>query len=114
VLLDGSDPLFEWEEVEGARDPGLVPFDEMPVMERDDYVFNANDSFWMSHATEMLEGDYSAVARAPAHGALAAHPRERDRARRPVGRRPAGEDGTFTSTSSPPAPSRTGGSPRER
>jgi acyl-homoserine-lactone acylase len=61
VLLDGSDPLFEWQEVEGARDPGLVPFDEMPVMERDDYVFNANDSFWMSHATEMLEGDYSVL-----------------------------------------------------
>ncbi|MDQ2678768.1 MAG: penicillin acylase family protein [Actinomycetota bacterium] len=59
VLLDGSDPMFEWQEVEGARDPGLVPFDEMPRTERSDYVFNANDSFWMPHATEMLEGDYS-------------------------------------------------------
>ena len=59
VLLDGSNPMNEWQEVEGARDPGLVPFDEMPQTERSDYVFNANDSFWMPPATEMLEGDYS-------------------------------------------------------
>ncbi len=59
VLLDGSDPKFEWQLVEGARDPGLVPFDEMPQVERSDYVFNANDSFWMPNATHMIEGDYS-------------------------------------------------------
>lgn len=59
ILLDGSDPLFEWQDVAGARDPGLVPFDEMPMVTTSDYVFNANDSFWMSHAREMIEGDYS-------------------------------------------------------
>lgn len=64
VLLDGSDPGNEWVEVEGARDPGLVPYSEQPVVERDDYLFNANDSFWMPHATAMLEGDYSVL-----HGA---------------------------------------------
>ncbi|MHB1137964.1 MAG: penicillin acylase family protein [Microthrixaceae bacterium] len=63
VLLDGSDPLYEWQDLPGARDPGLVPYADMPVVERADYVFNANDSFWMPHATEMLEGDYS-----PLHG----------------------------------------------
>lgn len=63
VLLDGGDPIFEWEEVPGARDPGLVPFEEMPVLERSDYVFNANDSFWMAHATDLLAGDFS-----PLHG----------------------------------------------
>jgi acyl-homoserine-lactone acylase len=63
VLLDGSDPVYEWQDAPGARDPGLVPFDAMPAVERDDYVFNANDSFWMPHATELLEGDYS-----PLHG----------------------------------------------
>ena len=62
-LLDGSDPTFEWVEEEGARDPGLVPFDDQPQVSRDDYVFNANDSFWMPHATELLAGDYS-----PLHG----------------------------------------------
>ena len=59
VLLDGSDSTFVWEEVAGARDPGLVPFEEMPIVERGDYVFNANDSFWMPHATDLLDGDYS-------------------------------------------------------
>lgn len=63
VLLDGSDSLYQWEDAPGARDPGLVPYDEMPQMERADYVFNANDSFWMANATELLEGDYS-----PLHG----------------------------------------------
>ncbi|HEY3142661.1 MAG TPA: penicillin acylase family protein [Acidimicrobiales bacterium] len=96
VLLDGSDPLYEWEEAEGARDPGLVPPDEMPQVERDDYVFNANDSFWMPHASEMLEGDYS-----PLHGPqrTARSPRTRENATvlddtTPEG--PAGEDGKFT------------------
>ena len=62
-LLDGSDPTFEWVEEDGARDPGLVPFDDQPQVSRDDYVFNANDSFWMPHASELLAGDYS-----PLHG----------------------------------------------
>ncbi|HKY15437.1 MAG TPA: penicillin acylase family protein, partial [Microthrixaceae bacterium] len=63
VLLDGSTSRDEWVDAEGARDPGLVPYEELPQVERDDYVFNANDSFWMPHATELLEGDYS-----PMHG----------------------------------------------
>lgn len=63
VLLDGSDPTNEWVEADGARDPGLVPFDAMPMTERSDVVFNANDSFWVSHPTERLDGDYS-----PLHG----------------------------------------------
>jgi acyl-homoserine-lactone acylase len=96
VLLDGSDPLFEWEDEDGARDPGLVPMDEVPQVERDDYVFNANDSFWMPHATELLEGEYS-----PLHGEqrTARSPRTRENATvlddaSPDG--PAGEDGVFT------------------
>lgn len=63
ILLDGSDPTFEWVDAPGARDPGLVPAADQPRVERDDYVFNANDSFWMPHATALLEGDYS-----PLHG----------------------------------------------
>lgn len=96
VLLDGSDPLFEWQEVEGARDPGLVPYSEMPVLERDDYAFNANDSFWMSHATEVLEGDYS-----PLHGEqrTARSPRTRENATvldDTSDEGPAGEGGRFS------------------
>ncbi len=59
VLLDGSDSAFRWEDVAGARDPGLVPFSEMPMVQRNDYVFNANDSFWVPSAEFTLTGDYS-------------------------------------------------------
>jgi acyl-homoserine-lactone acylase len=96
VLLDGSDPVYEWVDDDRARDPGLVPAADQPVVERDDYVFNANDSFWLPHATETLDGDYS-----PLHGAqrTARSPRTRENAvvlgdTTTAG--PAGEDGAFT------------------
>ena len=59
ILLDGSTSRDDWVEVEGARDPGLVPYSEMPQISRDDYVFNANDSFWLANGDELIEGDYS-------------------------------------------------------
>ena len=96
VLLNGSDGRFAWEEVPGARDPGLVPFEEMPQVERDDYVFNANDIFWMAHATDMLEGDYSIL-----HGEQRTERSLRTRENAAVlsesgNATPAGGDGTFT------------------
>lgn len=96
ILLDGSDPLFEWTEVDGARDPGLVPFDEQPVLERDDYVFNANDSYWVAHADELLDGDHS-----PLHGRTGTERSVRTRENAIVladtsADGPAGDDGTFT------------------
>jgi acyl-homoserine-lactone acylase len=96
VLLNGSDSRFRWEEQDGARDPGLVPYAELPQLERADYVFNANDSFWLANPNELLEGDYSVL-----HGErrTARSPRTRENATvlddtSPSG--PAGEDGTFT------------------
>lgn len=59
VVLDGSNSLFRWEEQEGARDPGLVPWNEMPQSERTDFVFNANDSFWVNNGVEVASGNYS-------------------------------------------------------
>ena len=67
VLLDGSDSRFEWQVAgrdlrtassgrDEARRPGLIPFAELPQMERRDYVFNSNDSHWVPHATARLEG----------------------------------------------------------
>src|SRR5919106_6361189 len=96
VLLDGSDPVFEWVDDDGARDPGLVPAAAQPAVERDDYVFNANDSFWLPHATEVLEGDYS-----PLHGTqrTARSPRTRENAvvlGDSTTSGAAGEDGAFT------------------
>jgi acyl-homoserine-lactone acylase len=63
ILLDGSDSLFEWVDEPGARDPGLVPYADMPQQERADFVFNANDSFWLANPDELLTGDFS-----PFHG----------------------------------------------
>lgn len=59
ILLDGSDSRFRWEEVDGARDPGLVPFTEQPKTLRSDYVFNANDSYWVPSGEFTLDGNYS-------------------------------------------------------
>ncbi|HSL57661.1 MAG TPA: penicillin acylase family protein [Acidimicrobiales bacterium] len=96
VLLDGSTSASEWQEVPGARDPGLVPFDAMPQVERRDYLFNANDSFWLPHAEAVLEGDFS-----PLHGEqrTGRSPRTRQNATvlgdvGPDG--PAGPDGRFS------------------
>jgi len=95
VLLDGSNPLYEWQDAPGARDPGLIPFDKMPMVERDDYVFNANDSYWLPNAEETIEGDFS-----PLQGReqTPRSPRTRENAVvlddvSPEG--PSGEDGRF-------------------
>lgn len=59
VLLDGSKSINRWEEQLGSRDPGLVPWEELPMTERTDVVFNANDSFWVNNTSETLDGTYS-------------------------------------------------------
>lgn len=63
VLLDGSDPRFEWQADPAARNPGVVAYKDMPKLERFDYVFNSNDSFWLANSSALLDGDYS-----PLHG----------------------------------------------
>jgi acyl-homoserine-lactone acylase len=62
TLLDGSDPAKEWIDDPAAPAPGLVPYADLPQLERDDYVFNANDSYWLPNPEELLTG-YS-----PMHG----------------------------------------------
>jgi acyl-homoserine-lactone acylase len=94
ILLDGSDPANEWVDDPEARDPGVVPFTQTPQLERSDYVFNANNSYWFANPDELIEGFDS-----PVFG----------RADYPVGPRPrgnnrqlsvengdAGDDGLFT------------------
>ncbi|MCY1045706.1 acylase [Corallococcus sp. bb12-1] len=56
VLLNGSDPANEWQVEPGSRSPGLVPFAKVPKLDRRDFVFNANDSFWLSNPAEPLTG----------------------------------------------------------
>lgn len=54
-LLDGSTSVNEWQNDPSTR-PGVVPYAKMPMLERRDYVFNANDSYWLSNAQQPLTG----------------------------------------------------------
>lgn len=45
---DGGDPVFDWTEVK--------PVSEAPSLQRPDFVANANDSHWLNHSSETLEG----------------------------------------------------------
>ena len=56
VLLDGSTSMNEWTDSPEARSPGIVPFAEQPQLDRDDFVFNANDSYWLTNPVAPLEG----------------------------------------------------------
>lgn len=60
VLLNGSNPECEWYESSESEIPGAMPADNMPRIRRDDYVHNANDSYWLSTPREPLEG-YSPI-----------------------------------------------------
>ena len=55
VLLDGSSSLYEWKSDPSTR-PGVLPYSMMPQLERRDYVFNANDSYWLSNPRQLLTG----------------------------------------------------------
>jgi acyl-homoserine-lactone acylase len=55
ILLDGSDSLYEWVNDPATR-PGVIPWSRMPQLERKDYVFNANDSFWLANPHQLLTG----------------------------------------------------------
>ncbi|MDO8862149.1 acylase [Haliea sp. E1-2-M8] len=56
VLLDGSDSRFEWQNDGVVPVAGTVPFERRPMLEREDYVFNSNDSYWLSNALAPLSG----------------------------------------------------------
>lgn len=96
ILLDGSNSLFEWADEPGARAPGLVPYQRLPKQERRDYLFNANQSFWIANSSAPNDG-YTGL-----HGLIEKEPlspraRMNDLVlsdRTPAG--PAGADGRFT------------------
>lgn len=56
VLLDGSDSKYEWVDTGDARAPGLVPYAGLPQIDRRDFVFNSNDSYWLANPDAPLEG----------------------------------------------------------
>ncbi|NOZ42824.1 MAG: acylase [Alphaproteobacteria bacterium] len=96
ILLDGSDSRFEWQSDPRARaGSDVVPFAEQPRQERRDYVFNSNDSYWLTNASAPLRG-YS-----PLYGPVDTARTLRTRINAlllsdlsPTG--PAGADGKFT------------------
>ena len=56
VLLDGSKAVNEWQDEPNARSPGLVPYTKVPKLDRTDFVFNANDSYWLANPAAPLTG----------------------------------------------------------
>lgn len=61
-LLEGNTSRDEWQVAEGARSPGLVPPEQQPQLERSDYIFNANDSYWLTNPEQPVTGH------SPLHG----------------------------------------------
>ncbi|WP_197468478.1 penicillin acylase family protein, partial [Alcanivorax sp. HI0083] len=56
VLLPGNSSVYEWVDSGDTLTPGLVPFSKAPQMTRDDYLYNANSSHWLSNLEAPLEG----------------------------------------------------------
>ncbi|MEM1141340.1 MAG: acylase [Pseudomonadota bacterium] len=56
VLLDGSRQQNEWLDDPSAPLRGTVPFERRPMLERSDYIFNSNDSYWLTNPASPLEG----------------------------------------------------------
>ncbi|MBZ5712399.1 acylase [Nannocystis pusilla] len=95
VVLDGSDSTYEWVDSGDARAPGLVPFAGVPQLDRRDFVFNANDSYWLANPAAPLEGF------SPLHGSERAPQSPRTRINAMLLQNDpryaaAGDDGTFT------------------
>jgi acyl-homoserine-lactone acylase len=55
ILLDGSNSLYEWVNDSTTR-AGVIPYSRLPQLERRDFVFNANDSFWLANPRQLLTG----------------------------------------------------------
>lgn len=56
LVLDGSNPAFEWVNDERTLVPGTVPIENAPTATRGDYVFNSNSSHWLTNVAQPLEG----------------------------------------------------------
>lgn len=55
-LLDGSRSTCEWGTDADAPAPGIFGAKNLPTLERDDYVTNCNDSYWLTNANQKIEG----------------------------------------------------------
>lgn len=55
-LLDGSRSACEWRTDADAPAPGIFGRGNLPVLERDDWVGNFNDSYWLTNPAEPITG----------------------------------------------------------
>lgn len=63
VVLDGAVQQCHWTVDDRAAQPGIVPAAELPVLIREDYVQNSNDSAWLSNPLSPLSGFSPLVSR---------------------------------------------------
>ena len=56
IVVDGKDPIYDWVEDPRAAQPGAVPYDDAPRLQRSDFVCNANDNHWLSNPLSPLTG----------------------------------------------------------
>lgn len=55
-LLDGSRSSCEWDTDPDAPAPGIFGPSHLPTIERDDFVHNCNDSYWLTNPAQPLTG----------------------------------------------------------
>jgi len=56
AVLDGSRSECDMQQAPGAVAKGILPPSELPLLIRDDYVSNMNDSHWLANPEQPLEG----------------------------------------------------------
>jgi len=56
AVLDGGRSECAMQTAPGAAAPGILPPGELPVLVRDDYVSNMNDSHWLANPEQPLTG----------------------------------------------------------
>ncbi|WP_233282020.1 bifunctional acylase PvdQ [Pseudomonas mangiferae] len=62
-VLDGSRSACDWVRTDGTPQPGIVPAERMPQLQRQDFLQNSNDSAWMTNPAQPLEGYSPLVSR---------------------------------------------------
>lgn len=55
-LLDGSRSSCEWDTDADAPAPGIFGPSHLPTLERDDFVHNCNDSYWLTNPAQPITG----------------------------------------------------------
>ncbi|KAF1006545.1 MAG: Acyl-homoserine lactone acylase PvdQ [Pseudomonas fluorescens] len=56
IMLDGAHSACAWDVDPRAAQPGIFPADQLPQLERTDYVQHSNDSAWMVNPKAPLTG----------------------------------------------------------